>query len=161
MKNRLLTLAGGLAMLGVLGHFYAKPLLAQVRAALVSSIDEPGRIPYTAVLSPFVTAGGSTGFSAPTVPSNKRLVITFVSAAFNGANPGTTPVYFLNFLAGQSLRGYVLLPGGQVSQSAQIYFNGGETPFVVSTFAPLFGAQLVLSGYLLDCSAAACSPMAP
>src|SRR5579863_3043540 len=35
------------------------------------------------------------------------------------------------------LRPSRLLPGGQVSQSVQIYFNSGETPFLGSTFTPL------------------------
>ena len=36
MKNRLLTLAGALALLVVLGKFYAKPLLAQAPAVIPS-----------------------------------------------------------------------------------------------------------------------------
>ena len=47
MKNRLLTLAGALALLATLGHFYAKPLLAQVRAALIQNVDEPARNPFS------------------------------------------------------------------------------------------------------------------
>jgi hypothetical protein len=46
MKNKLITLAATAALLAVLGHFYAKPLMAQVRAALTQNIDEPGRNPY-------------------------------------------------------------------------------------------------------------------
>ena len=38
MKNKLLTFAGALALLALLGHFYAKPLLASV-AALVRDVD--------------------------------------------------------------------------------------------------------------------------
>jgi hypothetical protein len=45
MKNKLLTVAGALALLVLLGHFYAKPLLAQVRAALIQNVDEPARNP--------------------------------------------------------------------------------------------------------------------
>jgi hypothetical protein len=46
MKNRLLTLAAGLASIAMAGKFFAVPLLAQARAALVQSVDEHGRIPY-------------------------------------------------------------------------------------------------------------------
>ncbi len=42
MKNRLLTFAGALALLAVLGHFYAVPLMAQVRAALVKNTGRAG-----------------------------------------------------------------------------------------------------------------------
>jgi hypothetical protein len=66
MKNKLLTFAGALALLAVLGHFYAKPLLAQVRAALVQNVDEPGR-------NPFALSGGDQ--AVWTVPAGKRYVI--------------------------------------------------------------------------------------
>jgi hypothetical protein len=46
MKNRLLTLAGVLALLAVVGKFYAEPVWAQARAALVKNIDERGRNPF-------------------------------------------------------------------------------------------------------------------
>jgi hypothetical protein len=46
MKNRFMQIAGVLALMAVLGKFYAVPLIAQVRAAVVKNIDEKGRIPY-------------------------------------------------------------------------------------------------------------------
>jgi hypothetical protein len=49
MKNRLLALAGALALLAVLGEFCTKPVVAQVRAALVANVDEPTRSPYQVV----------------------------------------------------------------------------------------------------------------
>jgi len=163
MKNKLLTLAGALALLALLGHFYAKPLLAQVRAALISNIDEPGRIPYTAALPISINAGGNFAATAPAVPQNKRLVITFVSGDFGGASSGNlTPLNDLLFYAGSTLRGVALIHENQVSQSTQIYFNAGEIPVAVSLASNNFtGAHVVLSGYLLDCSAAACAPLAP
>jgi hypothetical protein len=160
MKNRLLTMAGGLAMLAILGHFYAKPLLAQVRAALVSSIDEPGRIPYTVALPFSLNAGSMSAATAPTIPSNKRLVITFVSGLLGGTGAGLTPIDVLEFSAGQNHRGVVLIHDGLVSQSTQIYFNAGETPVAASSFNTPNGI-LVVSGYLLDCTAAACAALAP
>ena len=45
MKNRLLTFAGALVLLAVLGSYYAKPLLATV-AALVQDRDSKGRNVY-------------------------------------------------------------------------------------------------------------------
>ena len=43
MKSNLLTLAGTLALVAVLGKFYAIPAVAQVtRAALVQDRDSPG-----------------------------------------------------------------------------------------------------------------------
>ena len=87
MKNKLLTLAGALALLAVLGKFYAKPVFAQVRAALVQNVDEPGRTPYQQELQVIGNSGCDTDFCTPgftfaVVPANKRLVIKQVSATF-------------------------------------------------------------------------------
>jgi hypothetical protein len=69
MKKQLLTLIGALSLLTVLGHFFEKQLLAQVRAALVQNVDEPGRNPITLL-------GSSTGGTATvTVPAGQRYVI--------------------------------------------------------------------------------------
>jgi hypothetical protein len=77
MKNRLLSLAGSLALVAVIGKYYAVPAIAQtVRAAVVKNIDEKGRIPYqemSTCLSP--VAGISCAVAFPLVPANKRLVI--------------------------------------------------------------------------------------
>jgi hypothetical protein len=75
MKNKLLTFAGALALLAVLGHFYAKPLLAQVRAALVQNVDEPGRNPIPLGYQAVTSSGAN--FS---VPAGKRYVIEAFAA---------------------------------------------------------------------------------
>ncbi len=82
MKHRLLTFAGALALLAVLGKYYATPLLGQVRAALVKNIDEKGRIAYQAGGSCAAAHPGSVGCTVtfPPVPLGKRLVIEYVSA---------------------------------------------------------------------------------
>src|SRR5215468_9758461 len=80
MKSRLFAMAGALMLLMLLGRFFAKPLLAQVRAALVQSVDEPGRNPDQE------TKVAGCGLSHPecdltfaAVPPGKRLVLTNVS----------------------------------------------------------------------------------
>jgi hypothetical protein len=85
MKNKLLTLAAALALLAVLGHFYAKPLLAQVRAALVKNLDEPGRNPYAQNVRGDSTAGGCQSATI-TVPANRRLVIENVTFEASGSS---------------------------------------------------------------------------
>jgi hypothetical protein len=152
MKNRIMTTAGGLAVLGVLGQFYAKPLLAQVRAALVSSIDEPGRIPYTTAISSTGTTGsGAVFFAGSAVPANRRLVSTFVSGNIATGDTSATGVQeFFSSRQGQE-RG--LVPVGSantLSQPAQIYFNAGETPTVFTNKPPQGGgSEVIVSGYLL------------
>lgn len=72
MKNKLLTLAGALALLVVLGKFYAAPAIAQaVRAALVQDRDNPARQPFSAIVS------GVNGISSsPAVTAGTRLIVT-------------------------------------------------------------------------------------
>jgi hypothetical protein len=79
MKNRLLQFAGVLAILAVLGKFYAVPLIAQIRAALVKNVDEPGRSPYQQGTQCSSSNGGCDAIFAA-VPGNKRLVLQTVSA---------------------------------------------------------------------------------
>jgi hypothetical protein len=86
MKNRLLTLAGALALLAVLGRFYAVPVYAQVKAALVQNRDEKARNPYQARNNSLGTAGASrTAFAF--VPAGKRLVIEHVRVLIRGVLP--------------------------------------------------------------------------
>jgi len=173
MKNKLLTLAGVLALVAVLGTYYAKPLLAQVRAAVTKNIDEPARVPYQAQIS----CGGGIpqcdllfGFAyflLPGVPAHSRVVIEQVSllvqtngtvgiaqlgaaVPFEGSFPGIVgPVSFLPFTVTQS--GYV------INQPVRLYFDtniptigfgvsGGPTngsPFSLSM-------QGTVSGYVVD-----------
>src|SRR5215475_13967952 len=79
MNNKLLIGATALVLLGTLGHFGARPLLAQIRAALVKNIDEQGRTPYQSSQS--CNTPGNTVCSADLtpVPAGKRLVIQHVS----------------------------------------------------------------------------------
>jgi len=73
-------MVAGLAALTAVGSYTAKPLLAQIKAALVENIDEPGRNPYssTVAVNPGKCGVSSTGcvlfFVA--VPAGKRLVVT-------------------------------------------------------------------------------------
>ena len=71
MKNKLLTMAAMLVVLTGFGHYFAKPLLAQVRAALVRDVDNPA-------LQPVMFAIGSNPQTFH-VPVGKRLVIEYVS----------------------------------------------------------------------------------
>ena len=82
MKNRLLTFAGCLAVLLALAKIYEKPLLAQVRAALVQNVDEPGR-------NALVLTGNNDGLNPRvflTVPPGKRFVIDQYSAGCDVAS---------------------------------------------------------------------------
>ena len=139
MKNKLLTLAGGLALVGVLGHFYAKPLLAQVRAALVQNVDEPARHVWT-------FAGYSAFSNTYTVPAGQTLVIEEVGSLC-GASEWSIAIdessaanrgYFY-FAAGNSI--------GALGQHTRIYVRAGQT-LRISEF-PDRGDLFSIHGYLL------------
>jgi hypothetical protein len=84
MKSRLMTVAGALALLAVIGKFYAAPVIAQtIRAALVKNIDERGRNPYVVESSCQPIGSASSGFCLaqgyPVVPAGMRLVVENVN----------------------------------------------------------------------------------
>jgi hypothetical protein len=158
MKNRLLTFAGTLALLAVLGRFYAVPVLAQVRAALVKNIDERGRIPYTQSVGCFNNGLTQCVAIFPFVPANKRLVIEhingFVGTATNlysvvlGGNGTSSNIFFqlqgaqsgLNlFVANQPFLAY--FEAGLAPQ-CNITVNAGGLEDIAST--------VTITGYLVD-----------
>jgi hypothetical protein len=83
VKTRLLACASGLALLVALGHFGAKPLMAQIRAALVKNVDEPGRTPYQSTASCSVDLIGECFANFATVPAGKRLIVQHLSGVMN------------------------------------------------------------------------------
>jgi hypothetical protein len=156
MKNRLVTLAGALALLAVLGKYYAAPAIAQVvRAAVVKNVDEKGRIPYIVAgfssCSPFGTTGAECSFAA--VPANKRLVIEYINAGLSHA-PGSAPDVAFRFNgAGGTLHQFSLptfprVPGiSGTSAQVLIYLDAGQVPRLVSDAGFI---QAELTGYLVD-----------
>ena len=157
MKKKLLTFAGVLALLAVLGKFYAQPLMAQVRAALVQDRDNVGRNLYqqvnscNGVVNPCV-------INFPAVPAGQRVVITQVSALLvlpTGVAPlnaelrGAGVFQFLPAIAvpanfsGES--DYV------VNQTVLASYDAGQVP-EVAVFVPsssAFTALASISGYMI------------
>jgi hypothetical protein len=75
MKNKLLMVAGVLAVIGVLGKFYAKPAMAELRGMLVQDVDQPARAPLHVQVEATLTSGHQT----VTIPKGYRLVVDFIS----------------------------------------------------------------------------------
>ncbi len=97
--------------MAVLGHFYAKPLLAAV-AALVKNVDERGRNPYVQQQTCYIvsTTNGQCAAFFPPVPANMRLVIEHVNISIDTPNPfqnvdiyGNGSIIETGFLQKQSL----------------------------------------------------------
>jgi hypothetical protein len=158
MKNTLLISAAVLAALSTLGHFAARPLLAEIRAALVRNIDEPGRSPYqSAVLNGAFTPDTCFVEFAP-VPPNKRLVVEHVSAYV--AVGGATTLLLGKFLVPNLANGpKVFFSAASVgfqqwatSQSMTLYVEPGGVPrvaFTITSNIPCT-ASGNLSGHLID-----------
>lgn len=144
----------------------ALPVLAQTRAALVQSIDEPGRNPYQETLSNTSCRGTTVcSFNFATVPAGKRLVLTNISG-YVDTGAGTLPNGFVssNFggnayatLAFTGVRGPTSGLGTRmfVNHSVQAYFGPGESPnglFHINGSGDIMsgGALLMLSGYFVN-----------
>jgi hypothetical protein len=160
MKRRLWTLAGALALLAVLGKFYAVPLVAQVRAAIVQDRDAKARNIYQSVQNCFnVTNPCQVTFAA--VPAGKRLIVEQVSALV------TLPTAAAGTIADIELRGasvFQFLPivaapgnfGGQVqyttNQTVLAAYDAGQVPQVDTFVASgaTFTVVASISGYMID-----------
>jgi hypothetical protein len=160
MKNRLSTLAGALALLAVFGKFYAVPLVAQVRAAIVQDRDSKARNIYQSVQNCFnVTSPCQVTFGA--VPAGKRLIVEQVSALV------TLPTAAAGTIADIELRGasvFQFLPivaapgnfGGQVqyitNQTVLAAYDAGQVPEVDTFVASgaTFTVVVSISGYMID-----------
>ncbi len=144
----------------------ASPALAQTRAALVQSIDEPARNPYQETLSDLSCRGTTVcSFNFSTVPAGKRLVITHIAGYVDTA-AGTLPNGFLQSSFGGSA--YATLPftgvrgpnsalGGRIfiNHAVLAYFGAGETPRGVyhvngSGDTMSGGALMMVTGYLIN-----------
>lgn len=87
-RNYVLMAAGFVVLVAVVGVFTAGPAIAQaVRAALVSNVDDPGRIPYAGQAICTFNGPGCAA-TLPLVPNGKRLVITHVSGRISESLPG-------------------------------------------------------------------------
>src|SRR5437868_6484902 len=112
MKNRLLTLAGALALLAVTGKFYAVPAFAEsvktVAATIVQDRDSHARNFYEPWNLNCGYATGICSLDLAPIAAGKRLVITHMSGEVLNSGPtdlwrialwvkGSTPVAYLPF----------------------------------------------------------------
>jgi hypothetical protein len=162
MRNRLYLLAGAMILVVALGQFFAKPLLAQVRAALVQNVDEPGRSPYQESQFNFCPTGSVCDYNFAAVPPGKRLVLTNVSG-FVDAQFGTLPnVWVTKIFSGL----FVFFPGTRqtvhpgatrivYNSEVKMYFDAGEQPNLTiglpaGSTDRLLASRLTLGGYYVS-----------
>jgi hypothetical protein len=181
---------GGLFLIGSLMHSresqakgaYSTPVTVMnttSQPAITSGMDDPGRVPYVsqAALGSQSCQLDECVFNFPSVPAGHRLVvqqlsgfIQFGSGTSLAARVATAP---LGSTSGEGEFTVNAIPNqgnnlASFNQPYLAYFDGGQTPvvFVISINtlfrgAPFNDSEVVtLKGYLLDCTAAPCSPIA-
>lgn len=155
------------------GVFSVGPAIAQtVRAALVSNVDDPGRIPYQILGSCFFSGTTDCHSNLPPVPARMRLVITQVSGYVQENLPGGT--FIAPVLSGG--KGRIQIPvafQGSASGLNYFSFNQVDTMFVDAGQSPRVefflgaipsqnsGVEFTLTGYMLDCMTGPCAAIAP
>ena len=165
MFNALRSVPATLAMTAAVLCLATPPALAQ-RAALVQSVDEPGRNPYQETLSDLGCRNTTVcSFNFSTVPAGKRLVVTHIAGYVDTA-AGTLPNGFFQSSFGGS--GYATLPftgvrGPNSALGVRIFINhevlaffgAGESPRGVyhvngSGDTMSGGALMMVTGYLVN-----------
>lgn len=159
MKNKLLTLAAALVLLAVAGKFYAQPVMAQVRAALVQDVDQPARAPFQVTVT--VNPVSNFNYTQVAIPAGKRLVIDYVSitGAAQASGGAIQPIVLLNStVAGGSGNLYYFAPPANSNLPTQFYMAQPTTIYAdtlyvgpaFSGFSPTFDTMnVVISGHLI------------
>lgn len=165
-RKNLVWAAAVVTAVAVIGMLTSKPVLAQIKAALVANVDAPGRIPYQGVV---VVRTDTCCYSLPPVPSGKRLVMTNVAGSMKLNPPGVlASVDLVNQQTGAQVSNAATLAGTFAGQNVfglnapmQLVADSGQTiQMTISALAstPSIGIFTV-SGYLLDCGLASCAPI--
>lgn len=159
MKSKLLTIAAGLLLLAVVGKFYAPPVLAQVRAALVQDVDQPARAPFQVTVNADIK---NFTFTSVPIPSGKRLVIDYVALAGAAQTTGAyvQPIVILeSSVGGGPAAQYYMSPqqstvaAGQYyqAQPVTIYADSLSVAPAYAGFFPSFmDFNVVISGHLVS-----------
>lgn len=162
MKKRILTVAGGLALLAVTAHFFAKPMMAAVRAALVENVDERGRNPYIQSLSCYQLNSNVCNAFFPPVPAGMRLVVEHINLSldsptkFSHADLSGNGMIIENpflQLQGPDPAGNNIYIG---NEPMLIYYEAGQTPILQMNSATgsfeFMSGTVTLTGYLVNLS---------
>lgn len=79
LPKSLFVFAGALLLLGVIASLTSTGAIAQLRATIVRSVDEPARIPYEHVATPNRTVTNVYQIVFPAVPAGRRLKLTRIT----------------------------------------------------------------------------------
>jgi hypothetical protein len=158
MKTRVWQIAGVPTLAGVLGKFYAPPLMAQVRAALVQDRAAEGRNLYQAV-NRCNHSPDPCVITFPAVPAGKRLIVKQVSALASMAEANSLVSIQLRGASVFQFLPLVASPGNFTNQfdytasgSVLASYDASQAPNVdafAATGNP-FTVVASISGYMID-----------
>jgi hypothetical protein len=140
--------------------------------ALTSSVDDPGRVAYQhdQILPDLCSGFASCDIGLNAVPAGHRLVIQHVSGrvvSASGAPSAATITIFAGSLSAGVLRLSNLF--SPVSNNTSLfdqpilgYIDAGLTPSIGFTFigGTISGGEIILTGYMLDCTNIPCAAIA-
>ena len=151
-----------MAMLAV--HLSNTPeVWAQIKPAIVRSVDEPSRVPYQITAPPTCNFGNDCSIAGTVVPTGKRLRITRLEGAL--INQSTNMFFALHL--NDARHPLAMFPANQFqgffwgnvvsfAQEVDYYFEAGQTPVLevgcsaVATVASDPRNTLSLVGYITD-----------
>ena len=132
--------------------------------------SDPGRAAYQSEVNQFCGGEFLCTVSFPVVPPGHRLVIQHVSGYLSFSTPpNAVVVYFVSPAMGGRISFYSFFApfvGGLsvFDQAVLRYVDAGDAPSLnIVADGALFGGGgegVILTGYLLDCTAAPCAPIA-
>jgi len=141
--------------------------------AIVSNMDDPGRIPYQSQVAivPSTCNSEDCQSTFPTVPANHRLVVLHLAADFAfGSAPGQVNLEYggPGFSGGLSAAPAALKNAFfsqflvQFELPVQFYVDAGQSFLVKTQASSGLGVlgTVTATGYMVDCSAALCSAIA-
>jgi hypothetical protein len=150
----------------IAGALVAVPAVAQIKPAMVRSVDEPARVPYGGTMAFSCPFGNDCTASYPAVPAGKRVRITDLSLAFSASSSAAhfVLVHRNGGTFNTMLAGFQVVPisgafyGNLVAttQSLNLIFEAGDTPVVEIGVAAGTGginasqARVTLTGYIVD-----------
>jgi hypothetical protein len=185
-KNYLLVVIG-FAVAGAIGAAFGTGTAQAVVSTLVtavntsanpvptSSVDatDPGRIAYqSSVVNSNKCSGNVCAFSFPTVPAGHRVVVQHIGGVLDFTAAPTTITVSIRDAASGLISGFSPIPTGDLTsafdQSVLFYVEASNAVFEIDValsgsamFSGAGSAQVItLSGYELDCTVAACAPIA-
>jgi hypothetical protein len=160
-----IAIAAAFAALAALAHFTAKPLLAQVKAALIQNVDEPGRNPFSEEFDLSPTLPGCTldYCDLPgtlVVPAGKRLVITNITGQAVTSNGLGANVELITRPSGATLwlPATIAFQGGStyvinLNLQLQSYYEAGQKIELFLSTSGTFvdvGTSVTVSGYYVN-----------